>query len=63
MGTVRIQAIETFYDGYYFRSRLEARWAVFFNALDIDYEYEKEGFEFEVGRRYLSDFWLPELYC
>jgi hypothetical protein len=30
-----LQAIETFYRGYRFRSRLEARWAVLFDALGI----------------------------
>jgi hypothetical protein len=39
-----IKAIETQYKGYRFRSRLEARWAVFFDALDIKWEYEKEGY-------------------
>lgn len=56
-----IKAIETYYNGYRFRSRLEARWAVFFDALQIRYEYEKEGFEFGSGLRYLPDFWLPDL--
>ena len=31
-----IKAIETVYDGHKFRSRLEARWAVFFNNANID---------------------------
>lgn len=54
-----IKPIETHYKGYRFRSRLEARWAVFFDALGIDWEYEKEGFNLgEVGC-YLPDFWLP----
>ncbi len=57
---VAIKAIETIYNGYRFRSRLEARWAVFFDTLGIKYEYEKEGFELE-GKRYLPDFWLPDL--
>ena len=39
-----IKAIETVYNGYRFRSRLEARWAVFFDAMQIRYEYEPEGF-------------------
>lgn len=39
-----IQAIETYYAGYRFRSRLEARWAVFFDALDIPWEYEPQGY-------------------
>ena len=51
--------IETFYNGYHFRSRLEARWAVFFDYLKVKYEYEREGFEIN-GMRYLPDFWLPE---
>lgn len=54
-----IKAIETVYKGYKFRSRLEARWAVFFDALGIEYQYEPEGFEFN-GIRYLPDFFLPK---
>lgn len=56
-----IKAIETRYKGYRFRSRLEARWAVFFDALGIEWEYEKEGFDFGVIGRYLPDFWLPQV--
>jgi len=55
-----INAIETEYNGYKFRSRLEARWAVFFDVLDIDYEYESEGYELKDGVKYLPDFYLPE---
>ena len=40
-----IKPIETVYNGYRFRSRLEARWAVFFDQLGIKNEYEKEGFD------------------
>jgi len=54
-----MKAIETIYDGYRFRSRLEARWAVFFNALSINYEYEKEGYSLD-GIYYLPDFSLPQ---
>jgi hypothetical protein len=53
-----IKAIETKYDGRHFRSRAEARWAVFFKALKIPYEYEPEGFVLPDGRRYLPDFRL-----
>lgn len=56
-----IKAIETQYKGYRFRSRLEARWAVFFDALGVRWEYEKEGFELGDGIRYLPDFWLPDM--
>jgi hypothetical protein len=41
------------------RSRLEARWGVFFDTLGIPWEYEKEGYILE-GTPYLPDFWLPE---
>lgn len=50
-----IKAIETRYKGYRFRSRLEARWAVFFDNLKLAWEYEPEGFELKSGR-YLPDF-------
>ena len=39
-----IKAIETSYRGCRFRSRLEARWAVFFDALHWDWQYEREGY-------------------
>jgi len=56
-----LKPIETVYNGYRFRSRLEARWAVFFDVLNIQYEYELEGFELpEQAGRYLPDFWLPQ---
>jgi hypothetical protein len=55
-----LKAIPTRYNGYRFRSRLEARWAVFFDRLDIEYTYEVEGFETVEGW-YLPDFYLPRL--
>ena len=58
-----MKAIETSYDGYLFRSRLEARWAVFFKALGIKYEYEKEGFDLGNGVWYLPDFFLSDYSC
>lgn len=54
-----IKAIETHYNGYRFRSRLEARWAVFFDAAGIPYEYEPEGFHLPNNEMYLPDFYLP----
>lgn len=60
-----IKAIETIYpwpDGYRFRSRLEARWAVFFDALHEPYRYEIEGIKGD-GLAYLPDFWLPRWQC
>lgn len=68
-GTVRIHGsmkvetikpIETIYNGYRFRSRLEARWAVAFDVMGLNYEYEHEGYEFieDNGNKifYLPDF-------
>ena len=55
----RIAAIETLYKGYRFRSRLEARWAVFFDQLGVAWEYEPEGFDLPEAGRYLPDFYLP----
>ena len=50
-----VRPIETRYKGYRFRSRLEARWAVFFENLGVRWEYEPEGFH--VGdEMYLPDF-------
>lgn len=56
-----MKAIETNYKGYRFRSRLEARWAVFFDTLGLTWEYEKEGFDLGDGKYYLPDFWLPQV--
>jgi len=53
-----MKAIQTRYKGYRFRSRLEARYAVLFDALGIRWDYEPEGFELPGGLRYLPDFWL-----
>lgn len=54
------KALPTDYAGFTFRSRTEARWAVFFDALHLKWDYEPQGFEFN-GERYLPDFWLPHI--
>lgn len=54
--TPGLKAIETSYGGYRFRSRLEARWAVFFDILGFNWEYEVEGFELPDNQWYLPDF-------
>lgn len=56
-----IRPIETHYKGYRFRSRLEARWAVYMDAAGIQWEYEPEGYELGGGFRYLPDFYLPQV--
>ena len=57
-----MRAIDTVFDGHRFRSRLEARWACFYKALEIPYEYEPQGFALAAGN-YLPDFWLPRQQC
>ena len=56
------QAIDTAYRGFRFRSRLEARWAVFYTTLNIPFDYEPQGFVIN-GKPYLPDFWLPKQDC
>jgi hypothetical protein len=59
-----IKSKETIYGEFIFRSVLEARWAVFFDSLGIDYTYEPYCFEVETGGRevkYKTDFFLPNL--
>lgn len=58
-----IKPILTDYGDYRFRSRLEARWALFFDRVGIAWDYEPEGFSLPVNGRYLPDFWLPENAC
>lgn len=45
-----MRPIETKYNGYTFRSRLEARWAAFFDILEWRWEYEPTEF----------DGWVPD---
>ena len=54
-----MKAIETVYRGIKFRSRNEARWAVFMDQLGVPFDYEPEGFELN-GLRYLPDFYLTD---
>ena len=56
-----MKVVETAYGGYRFRSRLEARWAVFLDALNIGFRYEPEGFDLGALGWYLPDFWLPRI--
>ena len=56
-----VPAIETVYRGTKYRSRLEARWAVFFDSLGLRFEYEAEGFDLGDSVLYLPDFWMPDL--
>lgn len=53
-----ISAVETLYKSIRFRSRLEARWAIFFDELDIKWVYEPDPYKNE--QMYLPDFWLTD---
>lgn len=55
----KMKIIQTWYKGIKFRSRTEARWCVFFDALNIEWEYEVEGYVLKDGTCYLPDFYLP----
>lgn len=55
MRDLSIPAIPTLYAGVLFRSRTEARWARFWDALDIRWDYEPQGFV-AAGVPYLPDF-------
>lgn len=57
-----MKVLQTHYRGFYFRSRTEARWAVFMDSLEIPFEYEPEAYDLD-GICYLPDFWLPDQDC
>lgn len=54
-------AIREKYKGVWFRSRLEVRWARFFDDYNTLWSYEPEGFVLNKDLCYLPDFWLPEI--
>ncbi len=55
-------SMPTKYNGYLFRSELQARWAVFFDMLyQLGYEYLSESVSLPSGASYQPDFWLPSL--
>jgi hypothetical protein len=51
----QIKALPSFYAGVKFRSRLEARWARYFDLIGINWQYEPEGYELPSGN-YCPDF-------
>ncbi len=54
----RIRPIPTLYRNIMFRSRLEARWALFFDQLGIIWQYEPRYFDIPGG--YRPDFFFPQ---
>lgn len=61
MKSFKIKSKDTEYNGYRFRSRLEARWANFFDRMGIKFVYEPQTFVLENGTLYIPDFYLPDL--
>jgi hypothetical protein len=55
-----IKPIETRYKEFLFRSRIEARYAIFLDCMGFVWEYEAEGYNLD-GILYLPDFWLPDV--
>ncbi len=55
------QAQDMLYGRYVFRSVTEARWALFFDKLGIDYEYEPTKFSIPGIGGYVPDFYLPNV--
>lgn len=58
---IDIRPVATSYRGVVFRSRLEARWAIFFDGIAVQWMYEPERYQLGSGREYLPDFYLPSL--
>ena len=50
-----IQPIPTKYKGITFRSRIEARTAIFLDALRVQWQYEKEGYFFNIAENIEND--------
>lgn len=61
-GSADMTVKPTTYADIHFRSRLEARWAVFFDELGIAWQYEIDQFDDGVTF-YTPDFYLPDLDC
>lgn len=53
---MQLKPIETIYNGRRFRSRAEARIAVFLDTLGVAYQYEREGYDLGIIGPYLPDF-------
>ncbi|SRR6266581_4413350 len=54
-----MKALETEWNDFRFRSRLEARHAVVFDFIGLDVRYEHQGFDLD-GDWYLPDFYAPK---
>ena len=55
VGIMSVTPLETLYHGVYFRSKTEARFAVFLDCLGIKWEYEPQGFDLGNGLKLWKD--------
>lgn len=53
------KAQDTEYGGILYRSRLEARWAQFFDSAEVRHKYELTKIDLGIDK-YTPDFWLPD---
>lgn len=61
MAMVRVnEPIVTVFNSISYRSRTEARWAVFFTHLGLQFHYEPETIKLSSGQRYLPDFYIDD---
>lgn len=58
---IAIPALPASYAGVIFRSRLEARWAHYFDLIGLPWQYEPQGFALEAGN-YCPDFLCHDYY-
>ena len=57
---MNMKPISTMYEGVFYRSRNEVRWAILFDLIGLRYQYEPEGLDVIPGLPYLPDFFLPD---
>lgn len=56
--STQLVALPSYYGETLFRSRLEARWAAYFDLIECPWQYEPEGFALPEGN-YCPDFFCP----
>lgn len=52
-------SLPVFYGSQRYQSKLEAKWAIFFDTLKLSFSYEPKGFRLSSGQLYIPDFWIP----
>lgn len=54
------RALPTVHQGVTYRSQTEARWAVFFDTLGVQFSYERETISLSSGQKYMPDFYIKD---